>query len=194
MFLVSVCFSVLTHAQVAPAAHESNGPERYQLYGGYSYQSNTFNGVPGHRQSLDGWEASLALPQMWHGLRFKMDTTQYRANNYGAAQNAYYILAGFQYGHKIGYETVFGELMAGDIGMNQNWGPNAHVGMTASFTTVMGGGIDTPISRRFAIRTGADWVYENFALIMAKSNAIPYRPPGLPNYFGKVNAGVVWKF
>jgi hypothetical protein len=193
-FLALLCLSVMAHAQVAPALHESSDAERYQFYAGYAYQSNTFNGVPGHRQSLNGWEASLAFPRMWHELRFKMDTTQYRGNNYGAPQNAYYILGGFQYGHKIGHETLFGETLAGDIGINQNWGPQAHVGMTASFTTVMGGGVDTPISRHLAIRVGGDWVYENFALIVATTDTAPYRVSGLPNFFGKANAGVVWKF
>ena len=193
-FLILLCFSLIAHAQAPPVVQESGGPEHYQLYGGYSYQSNTFNGVPGHQQSLNGWELSFAFPRMWHGLRFKMDTTQYRANNYGAPQNAYYILGGFQYGHKLGHETLYGEVMAGDMGINQNWGPNAHVGITASFVTVLGGGVDTPISRRFAIRTGGDFIYENLALIQSLKVAVPYRIPGLPNFFGKVNAGVVWKF
>ena len=187
-------FCCALYAQVTPDVHQSDGAEHYQLYGGYSYQSNTFNGVPGHRQSLNGWEASLAFPKMWHELRFKLDTTQYRGNNYGAPQNAYYILGGFQYSHKFGHETLYGEVLAGDIGINQNWGPNAHVGGTASFTTLMGGGVDTPINRRFAIRVGGDWVWENYALIVATNNTTPYRIPGLPNFFGKVNAGVVWKF
>jgi hypothetical protein len=193
-FLALLCLSVIIHAQAAPEMHESTGTEHYQLYAGYAYQSNTFNGVPGHRQSLNGWEASLAFPHLWRGLRFKMDTTQYRGNNYGAPQNAYYILGGWQYDQKIGHETLYGEVLAGDIGINQNWGPNASPGMTASFTTVMGGGLDTPISRRFAIRVGGDWVYENYALIVATTNTTPYRVAGLPNFFGKVNAGVVWKF
>jgi hypothetical protein len=193
-FLALLCFSVMVHAQAVPAVHESGGPEHYQLYGGYSYQSNTFNGVPGHQQSLNGWELSFAFPQMLRGLRFKMDTTQYRANNYGAPQNAYYILAGFQYSHKFGHETLYGEVLGGELGLNQDWGPNAHIGMTASFATVLGGGVDTPISRRFAIRTGGDFVWENLALIIAKNNSQPYRVPGLPNFFGKFNGGVVWKF
>ena len=194
-FLALLCFSILAHAQVTSTVHDPGGPEHFQLYGGYSYQSNTFNGVPGHQQSLNGWELSFAFPTMWHGrLRFKMDTTQYRANNYGAPQNAYYILGGFQYGHRLGHETLYAELMGGDMGINQNWGPNAHPGMTASFATVMGGGVDTPISRRFAIRTGADFVWENLALIQAVNATVPYRISGLPNFFGKVNAGVVWKF
>lgn len=196
-FCVSIallCFSVALYGQASPAVHESDGSERYQLYGGYSYQSNSFNGVPGHRQGLNGWELSLGFPHMWHQLRFVMDTTQYRGNNYNAQQNAYYILGGFQYDHKIGRETLFGHILVGDIGINRYWGPNGHPGQSASFTTVVGGGVDTPIGRRFAIRVGGDWVYENFALVVAADNTLPYGVPGLPNYFGRAAAGVVWKF
>jgi hypothetical protein len=193
-FLAILSLSLTAHAQATPEASRSNGSERFQLYGGYSYQSNTFNGVPGHRQSLNGWEASFAFPRMWRELRFKLNTTQYRGHNYGAPQNAYYILGGFQYSHKFGHETLFGEVLAGDIGINQNWGPNAHVGMTASFSTVVGGGVDIPINRHIAIRGSGGWVYQNFALIEALNNTTPYRVPGLPNYFGKAGAGLVWKF
>ncbi len=193
-FFALLSFSMMVYAQAVPAVRESGGSERYQLYGGYSYQSNSFNGLPGYTQSLNGWEVSFAFPQMWHGVRFKVDTTQYRGDNYGAPQHAYYILGGFQYGHKIGHETLFGELLAGDIGINQNWGPNAHPGMTASFATVMGGGLDTPVSRRFAVRVGGDFIWENLALIQSVNQTVPYRVPGLPNFFGKANAGVVWKF
>ena len=196
-FCVSIallCLSSALYGQVAPAARESDGSDRYQLYGGYSFQSNSFNGVPGHRQPLSGWEASFATRYLWHKVRFKFDTTQYRGNNYNAQQHAYYILGGWQYDHKIAHETIFGQILVGDIGINRYWGPNGHAGQTASFATVVGGGIDTPISRRFAVRLSGDWVYENFALVVAANNTLPYGVPGLPNYFGRASAGVVWKF
>jgi len=192
-----LCVSRALHAQASPDAREQRivkNPERYQLYAGYSYQSNSFNGVPGHRQGLNGFEASLAFPYIWRGLRFKADTTVYHGHNYNADQNAYYIVGGLQYDHKFGRETLFGEALAGDIGINRYWGPDGHAGMTTSFTTLTGGGLDTPISKRFAVRVSGDWVYENYALIQATTLTIPYRVPGLPNFFGKAGAGVVWKF
>jgi hypothetical protein len=193
---ILVCLPLSLCAQAAPEVHNSSNADRYQLYGGYSYQSNSFNGVPGHRQGLNGWEVAFATPHLWHALRFKLDTTQYRGNNYGAQQNAYYILGGGQYDHKIGRETIFGEALLGDIGINRYWGPNGIPGMTASFTTVLGGGLDTPINRHFAIRVKGGWVYQNFYLISTVpttlNQAISY--PGLPNFFGQVGTGLVWKF
>jgi hypothetical protein len=191
-----VCLPLSLCAQAAPEVQNSSSAERYQLYGGYSYQSNSFNGVPGHRQGLNGWEASFAFQHLWRGLRFKLDTTQYRGTNYGAQQNGYYILGGWQYDYKIGHETIFGEVLAGELGMNRYWGPNGIPGMTAAFATVMGGGVDTPISRHFAIRVKGGWVAQNIYLISTApttlNQAIDY--PGLPNFFGQVGAGVVWKF
>lgn len=189
-----LCFASVVSAQSAPSSGEMGGASRYQLYGGYTWLSNSFNGTPGHRQPLNGFEASLEFPYIWRGLRFKADTAIYRGTNQGAPQNGYFVMGGFQYDHRIGRETLFGQTLAGDIGINQNWGPNQDPGMTASFTTVTGGGLDTPISRRFAIRVGGDWVYENFALIESVKNTTPYRIPGLPNFFGKISTGVVWKF
>ena len=193
---ILVCLPLSLHAQAAPEAQSSAVVERHQLYGGYSYQSNSFNGVPGHRQSLNGWEASMSFPRLWRGLRFKLDTTQYRGNNYGAKQNGYYILGGWQYDHKIGHETIFGEVLAGELGLNRYWGPNGIPGMTAAFATVLGGGADTPINRHFAIRVKGSWVAQNIYLISTsgptKNQAIDY--PGIPNFFGQVGAGLVWKF
>lgn len=194
-----LCSSCVLVAQAAPearAALETRGAEHYQLYAGYSYLSNSFNGVPGHRQSLNGWDLSLAFPYIWRGLRFKADYTKFNGSNYGGKQDSFALTGGFQYEHKIWRETAFGELMAGDIGIGKYWGPNGARGQTASFTTIMGGGLDTPISRRFAIRASGDFVYSNFYL----QNEIPQyynRPvdfPGKPNYFGRVTAGLVWKF
>jgi hypothetical protein len=194
---VLLCAPFVLHGQAIPEAREARVekvPEHYQLYGGYSYQSNSFNGQPGHRQGLNGWEASLGFPYMWRKLRFKADVTQYRGTNYGAPQHAYSILAGFQYDKKLGRETLFGETLAGVMGINQNWGPQAHPGMTASFTTVAGGGLDTPISRKFAVRVSGGWVFENLALIQAVNFTQPYHAAGIPSFFGKVSAGMVWKF
>ena len=191
--------SSLLHSQASPDARETQAARdtaRFQLYGGYSYQSNTFNGAPGHRQSLNGWDASLAFPYIWRGLRFKAEVTGYRGNNYGAPQNATYITGGFQYDRKIGRETAYGEILAGDVSINQNWGPNAETGYTTSFSTILGGGIDTRISHRFSIRTGGDFVYTNLYLQNQKPSVYrqPEDFPGRPNYFGRVTTGVIWKF
>ncbi len=191
---VFLCFASVLSAQSAPVSQEAGGASHFQLYGGYTWLSNTFNGTPGNRQPLNGWAAAVAFPYVWRGLRFKIDTAFYRGTNQNAPQNGYFITGGWQYDYRIGRETLFGEVLAGDIGINQNWGPNQVPGMTASFTTVTGGGLDTPISKRVAIRVGGDWVYENFALIESLQNTTPYRVPGLPNFFGRVSTGVVWKF
>ena len=195
VFGALLCLSVIAvNAQSAAVMGGVDNPARYQLYGGYTWLSNSFNGTPGNRQPLNGFEASLAFPYVWHRLRFKADTAFYRGTNQGAPQNGYFILGGWQYDQRFGRETLFGQVLAGNIGINQNWGPNQVPGMTASFTLLTGGGLDTPISRRFAIRVGGDFVYENFALVESLKNTTPYRVPGLPNFFGRVSTGLVWKF
>jgi hypothetical protein len=48
---ILVCLSTASYA-------ETPAQERYQVYGGYTYLSNSFNGVPGAKQGLNGWDAA----------------------------------------------------------------------------------------------------------------------------------------
>jgi hypothetical protein len=172
---------------------QSEGPAHHEVYGGYSFLSNSFNGVPGSRQPLNGWDASIALSS-WHGIRFKAETFGYRGANLGAPQRPLFILGGGQYGHRMGRETVFVEGLAGCVGMNKDWGANKSTGETATFATLLGGGLDSSLSRRFAYRVSAGFVYENIALKEPYPINTPYRVPGLPNFFARISTGVAWRF
>lgn len=172
---------------------QSERPAHYQIFGGYSYLSNSFNGVPGARQSLNGWDASVGFPA-WRNLRFKIDAFGYRGTNTGASQNAFFILGGGQYDWHLHRETIFAEGMIGDGGLPRYWGPNQLPGETASFAAVAGGGFDTRLARHFALRANGDFVYSNFALVQSVATLVPTRVPGLPNYFGRISTGVVLLF
>jgi hypothetical protein len=179
-----LCLSSVLHAQKEASA-------RYQVYGGYSFLSNSFNGVTGSHQPLNGWDAALAFPS-WHNLRFKVDVSAYRGTNLGAQQHPYFILGGGQYNWRFRKESVFVEGLIGDGGLNRNWGANGTPGETASFSAVIGGGLDTPLTRHIAYRVGGDFQYAYFAL--AGVNDAPYRIPGLPTNFGRISSGLVWQF
>ncbi len=102
LFSIAIlCLASFLHAQ-------SEVPARYQIYGGYTFLSNSFNGVPGSHQPLNGWDASIAFAS-WHGLRFKLDTFGYNGTNLGAPQHAFFILAGGQYTWRVRRESIFGE-------------------------------------------------------------------------------------
>jgi hypothetical protein len=184
--IVLLCLSSLLHA-------ESRDPARYEIYGGYTFLSNSFNGVPGSRQPLNGWDASAAFSS-WHRLRFKIDTYAYRGTNLGAPQHALFILGGGQYTWRFRREAVFGEALFGDAGLNNNWGPNKSLGATASFATLFGGGLDTSLTRHIAYRLDGGLQHTNFALGGNLLPPNPYRIPGLPNYFGRISTGLVWRF
>ena len=184
VLVVALCCAARLHSQT-----EVTAP--FQLSGGYSYLSNSFNGIPGARQALEGWDAAAAFPA-WHNLRFKMEVSRYTGTNLGAQQHAIFIMGGGQYEHKLGKERLFGEALFGECGLNRYWGPQASPGETASFTSLLGGGADTPVNRHFALRIEGGFQYTNFALIKAVTNTTPYKVPGLPNYFGRMSAGIVW--
>jgi len=183
--IVLLCVSTALHAQ-------SEAPARYQVYGGYSYFSNSFNGVPGSRQPLNGWDASLAFFS-WKGLRFKLDTSAYRGTNLGAPQHPLFIMGGGQYTWRIRRESVFAEALLGEAGLNSNWGANQTTGYTASISTFAGGGLDTPLSRHISFRASGGLQYAYFNL-GGPHIAIPYRLPGMPSKFGRVSSGFVWQF
>src|ERR1039458_8429587 len=96
---------------------------RHQVYGGYSYFSNSFNAAPRSLQPLNGWDAYFAFPP-WHSLRFKLETYAYRGSNLGAPQHALFIMGGGQYSWRFRKESVFVEGLLGEAGLNSNWGPN----------------------------------------------------------------------
>jgi|CZKL01.1.fsa_nt_gi hypothetical protein len=172
-------------------AAQSLGPPPYEFYVGYSLLSNSLNGIPGSRQALNGEDASVAFPP-WDGLRVKIDVSRYSGTNLGAKQQALIILGGGQYERAFHRERWFVEALFGDVGMNRYWGPNANPGMTASFSTLVGGGLDTPLNRHFAIRIQGDYHYSNLALIQSTSYTLPYRVPGLPQNFGSMSTGLAW--
>lgn len=185
-FILLLCMGCCLRAQTEPRM-------RHEVYGGYTYLSNTFNGVPGARQPLNGWDASFAFPD-WHNLRLKLETFSYRGTNLGAQQDGLFILAGGQYSKRWHRENFFGEAMLGTGGLNRYWGPNQATGATASFASLLGGGVDTPVSRHFAVRVNGGYLWEDFALIQSVNLAIPYSIPGLPNNFFRLSSGVVWRF
>ncbi len=186
MLITLVCLSSALWSQ-------SEAPPHYQLYGGYTFLSNSINGVPGAHTPLNGWDTSFAFPS-WHSLRFKLEVPGYIGTNLNAPQHVYFILAGGQFGRHFGREYAFAEGLVGDGGINKNWGANATTGETASFSTLLGGGLDTPLTRRFAFRVSGGYQWANFALEPPGPLNIPYRIPGLPNNFGRISSGLVWQF
>jgi len=164
----------------------------YQLSGSFDALSNSFNGVPGARQPLLGWDVSAAFPA-WHNLRFVLDYTDFQGKNLGAPQHAQFPTAGALYSHRIGRESIFGKMTFGEGWLNKNWAANGAIGTLASFTMYTGGGIDTPLSKHFSLRFEGGMQYTNFALETSLTSDFPdYRIPGLPNYFARVSMGLVW--
>ncbi|MGA8732123.1 MAG: acyloxyacyl hydrolase [Terracidiphilus sp.] len=184
--LLPVALLVTLSADAQPG---SSAP--FQIFGSFTYLSNSFNGTPGARQPLTGWDASVSFPPYRH-LRFLIDVSDYSGNNLGARQHAYFIMAGGEYERYVHKEGLFLKALVGDGGINRNWGANAAPGGTASFSTFVGGGVDTPISRRFAFRVEGGFQHTNFDLIQSPKDPVPYRIPGLPNYFGRISTGLIW--
>lgn len=191
-------FLMLALLTAVPPAHgQDPGRSLYQLYGGYSFLSNTPNGSPGAHHPLNGFEASLAMLD-WHHLRFKLDASEYRGSNLDAHQHEMLITAGGEYGRHFGPEYGYLEALIGDAAVNHHWAEGGNTGQTASIATLIGGGLDTPLRRRLVLRVQGDFLYTNLNPDLAKiPSTYPVYPSpihGLPNYFGRVGAGLAWSF
>lgn len=181
--------ALLLSPLVLCAQQEASAP--YEIYGGFAHFSNSFNGMPGSQHPLSGWDAAVALPS-WHNLRLKIDASGYYGNNLGGTQRVISVLTGLQYERSVRKEGLFVQALIGDVGLNRNWGANGSPGGTASFAELLGGGLDTPVSKHFGIRVEGGMQHTNFALVQSVAVPIPYRIPGLPSYFGRISAGVLW--
>jgi len=189
--------TLLCFAAAAAAEEESSPP--VQIYAGYSWLSNSFNGVPGAQKALNGGNGGVVF-QPWHHLRFKLDYSMFRGINAGAPQHAFFVMGGGQYETMIHRERIFAEALVGESGLNGNWFDgnasaylHGNTGMTASLAEFLGGGIDTPVSRHFAIRTEGGVQHSGFGPLQpAAEGSHPYHLDGLPNYFGRFSVGMVW--
>ena len=105
-----------------------------------------------------------------------------------------YFIAGGQYDYRFKRMTLFGEGMMGDAGLNRNWGPQQVRSSTAAFAGLLGGGLDTAITRHFAYRVNGGFQYTYTSLVGPAPDYTPFRPPGIPEYFGRFSTGLVWQF
>lgn len=189
--LAMLCLSASLHAQ-------SQAPTRFQVYGGYSYLSNSLNGLSGAHHPLNGFDAAIAFPG-WHNLHFKIDVSGYRGTNLGASQAPYFFLGGGQYNIPLRRETIFVEGLGGVGGANKSWAygtadgqKTGTTGETASFAGLIGGGLDTRVTRHVAIRVEGDLQYSYFSF--EAMYLVPYRVPGMPTNFARASTGLVWNF
>ncbi len=128
-----------------------------------------------------------------------MDYSMYRGMNLGDPQHAFAILGGGQYEANFHRERFYAVALAGEAGMNGTWFKpdvgryqNGNTGMRASFEEFLGGGVDTAMSAHTAFRIEGGVQHSNFDPITMLPSGTPYHLEGIPNYFGRISAGIVW--
>lgn len=188
--------ALLCYSAVAVAQQQTSSP--MQIYAGYSWLSNSFNGVPGSQKALSGIDAGAAF-QPWHHLRFKLDYSMFMGTNAGVPQHGFFVLGGGQYEAMFHRERYYAEALVGEGGLNGTWYKadaagykNGNTGTVASLAEFLGGGVDTPISRHAAIRVEGGVQHSGFVPINPLPMSTPYHLAGIPNYFGRLTVGVVW--
>jgi hypothetical protein len=195
-----ICFFLLGVVLLPAAGIAQSGTSNpVQVYGEYSWLSNSFNGTPGAKQGLNGGNGGIAFAP-WHHLRFRLDYSMYRGTNLGDPQHAFFIMGGGQYEAMFHRERFYAEALVGEGGLGGQWFKdvtagykNGNTGTTASLAEFVGGGADTPVGGPFALRIEGGLQHTNFVPIRPdKQGSVPYNLPGIPNYFGRISAGIVW--
>ncbi|HEX4007129.1 MAG TPA: hypothetical protein VHX60_13220 [Acidobacteriaceae bacterium] len=185
---LALCALALPRAGWAQAPGTADTVGRgYKLFGGYSFLSNSFHHTSGTSyQPLNGWDASITGP-LTSRVGLKLEASGYYGTNSGSPQHPLFFLGGGEYSRRVGRETVFAEGLAGLGHLNANWWGGEFPGKTISFAADAGGGLDTPLGPRLALRIQGDFQYSNFTV---PDNQIH----GLPNYFARLITGFVWRF
>ncbi len=181
--LLSFGFSCALPAQtVAPT------DRRHELFGGYSFLSNSFNGHDSatSHQPLNGWDAAFTAGVSGR-LGVKVDASGYYGTSLGSPQHPIFVMGGLQYSMPVGRGSVFMEGLVGFGHLNKNYWLADEGQATSSFTAVAGGGLDFPITPRVAWRIEGDLQHSNFTVLNDEIH-------GLPNYFARILTGPVWRF
>ncbi len=170
---------------------EASDPGKYDLFGGYSLLSNSFNGhnsATSHTP-LNGWNAALSAPvsRVSRGFGIKADVSGYYGTSLFSPQHPIFVLGGAQYSKHFGKETGYVEGLVGIGHLNKNWWGGEGQGSTNSFTAAVGAGLDTPIARNLSFRVQGDLLHANFTIPNDEIHA-------LPNYFARISTGLVWRF
>lgn len=150
---------------------------RAEVFGGYSYLNIDTNGLTS-RQDLNGWEASVAgSANRWVGV--EGDVSGYYKTYLGVRVTDY----AFAGGPRINIGPAFVHTL---FGMDSLTG--SALGLSASqnsFAGLLGGGVEYPTVKRWAVRVSADYAFTHHN-ILGGSRV-------LQNNF-RVSAGIVFKF
>jgi hypothetical protein len=195
VFSVWLCFTLPSALLAQKTSSEAASHNRYELFGGYSFLSNSFAHVIGETSHvpLNGWDAGLAFRawhkldtnRPWHRLGVKTDFSGYYGTSMDLPQRPISLLVGPQYTWLLGKNSLFAEGQVGFVHLNNNW---FHYSTTDnSFAAFVGAGLDHPIAPRLAFRVEGGMLYTNFSF--ANDQGLYF-----PNYFARISTGLVWHF
>jgi len=195
---LSLCFALPCTVSAQKAGSGATSYNRYDLFGGYSFLSNSFNDYSFPAAShvpLNGWDAGIAFRawhqldnSSWHRLGVKVDTAGYYGTSLGSPQTSIFLLAGPQYTWTLGKNRPFIEGQVGFGHLDSKWFSSYNFGSTNnSFAAFVGGGLDRQIAPRLAFRVEGGMMYTNFTVGSPEIH-------GLPNYFARISTGLVWHF
>ena len=192
-----LCIALPCTLSAQKAGSDAASHNRYDLFGGYSFLSNSFARASGETSlvPLNGWDAGLAFRawhqldanRPWHRLGIKTDISGYYGTSLSSPQRPIFLLVGPQYTWPLGKNSLFVEEQVGFGHLNNNWNPFSFGATDNSFAAFVGAGLDHPIAPRLAFRVEGGMLYTNFSFPNDESL-------DFPNYFARISTGLVWHF
>lgn len=162
---------------------------RGEIYGGYSYLSSQTNGVTPARQSYNGWESSFSMnlskrfaaESDLSGFYQKLDVVGLGTSPTGTTISLrdYSIFAG----PRVNFRRTFFHAL---FGLDRLAGSGTGFSSSQNkFGGAVGGGVEWNLSRFFALRTSADYVFTHHNIFGG--------PAALQNNL-RATAGLVYRF
>lgn len=190
LFLVVLCCALVVTAQETP---------KVQVFGGYQYTNVDTKGLA-DRLSFNGWDADVAFRAVNHVSVVADVSGAYKSETFdiagvGAVQGKlrlYNYLFGPRLSYDAGKVVPFGEALFG-VGhasvSGSVLGLSIPVTTSNGFAMALGGGLDVPAGKHFALRGKFDYLYNR---ISAEGFGLTGGSENLNNY--RIATGVVFKF
>jgi hypothetical protein len=162
---------------------------RFEVFGAYSYLIYDISTAA--HTNKNGWEASFAY-NFNRRLAVEADVSGYYRYDYfehlwtSHSQNHFYLL-----GPRFNHGMLFGHALfgAGHFGGHSTFHTEPGPSESADgFAMAFGGGVEKKIARHFAVRGGADWLFDRFSF-----PSFPHAVSLNQNSF-RLNAGMVYVF
>ncbi len=181
------------------SSEKARGPDRVEVFGGYSYMNPDFSLVSG--SGVSGWNGSVNF-KLRRTIGVVADISRFYprytypppSGSVTVSGNTYSFLFGPQVSMRVRRVTPFARFLTGVSHVS----PQSISGFTFTefksnnaWSLAAGGGVDYSVTRRVALRGAVDWLYARFTPIGGGDPGVNYVRN---RNVARMSTGVVFRF